>query len=154
MKKKIIILLLLALLCILYLTACSKDVVVRHYNTTLQKIGNRSLTKSDRLQGERHFGTDRYCGHYQADYSSFSGKELLFGGTSLSRPDGNTLEISCKLNIVSGHAKLIFQCGNKEEQILTDQSGYYTGTITLSAASNYIAITGNSFSGTVELDIR
>ncbi len=154
MKKKIIILLLLSVLCILYLTACSKDAVIHHYNCALQKIGSRTLTRSGQLQGVRHFGADKYCGDYQAEYSSFSGKELLFGGTSVERAEGNTLEISCRLNITSGQAKLIFQSGSKKEEILTDQSGCYTGTITLPAASNYIAIAGTSFSGSVTLEIQ
>ena len=154
LKKKIVILLLLSVLCIVYLTACSKDAVVSHYNSALEKIGSRSLTRSGKLQGERRFGIDKYCGEYQADYSGFSGKELLFGGTSLDRSNGSSLEISCRLNSTSGQAKLIFQSGSETEQILTDQTGYYTGTITLPAASNYIAIAGDSFSGSVELDVR
>ena len=57
-------------------------------------------------------------GTYEADYESFSGKEILFGGTALERDDGNEIKISCNMDITSGTLKIMLQTGASEPEVL------------------------------------
>lgn len=95
------------------MTACSKDEIVEQYNQALQAVGDNGLTKDSDLQGKRSLGADSYVGTYEADYESFSGKEILFGGTALERDDGNEIKISCNMDITSGTLKSCY----KQEQV-------------------------------------
>lgn len=88
------------------LCACSKDEIVEQYNEALQAVGDNNLTDNKDLQGTRELGEDSYVGTYQADYDNFTGKEIVFGGTSLERDAGNEINISCDLQITDGTVKL------------------------------------------------
>ena len=96
--------------------------------------GDSGLTKDKELQGKRKFGTDSYVGTYEADYDSFSGEEVLFGGTALERDTGNEIEISCDTNITDGTLKLILKTGSDDPQILFDTLQSYSETIELPSA--------------------
>lgn len=80
-----VIALCLMLCCMFSLCACSKDEIVEQYNEALQAVGDNNLTDNKDLQGTRELGEDSYVGTYQADYDDFTGKEIVFGGTSLER---------------------------------------------------------------------
>lgn len=138
----------------LSLTACSKDEIIDDFNHVLESIGNNNLTGNKKLQGNREFGEDSYVGTYKADYDNFTGKEILFGGTSLDRDAGNEIHISCDLDIGSGTAKVILQTGNDESKILCETSQRYSEVIELSAASNYIIIQAENFMGSCELTVE
>lgn len=144
----------LVLCCVLSLTACSKDEIIDDFNHVLESIGNDNLTGNKKLQGNREFGENSYVGTYKADYDNFTGKEILFGGTSLDRDDGNEIHISCDLDIGSGTAKVILQTGNDESKILCETSQRYSEVIELSAASNYIIIQAENFMGSCELTVE
>ena len=91
-------------------------------------------------------------GSYKADYESFSGEEIVFGGTGLSRDAGNKIKVSCKIEAENGTAKITFQSGMEDARILCDGTGEHTETIELPCASNYLKIEGKDFTGTIELD--
>lgn len=151
--KKFITFILIAC-CLLSMTACSKDEMVEQYNTVLQAVGDKALTADSDLQGERTLGSDSYVGKYAADYSDYTGKETIFGGTALERDTGNKVSITCKLNIQAGTIKLILQSGTEQPKVLTEESGDYSETIELPSASNYILVEGDGFTGSIELEIE
>lgn len=139
--------------CMMFLaTGCSKAQIIKQYDNVLQSIGEKSITKNRKLQGERKLGEDSYVGNYKADYESFSGEEIVFGGTGLSRDAGNKIKVSCKIEAENGTAKIIFQSGMEDARILCDGTGEHTETIELPPASNYLKIEGKDFTGTIELD--
>ncbi len=140
--------------CLLPLTGCSKDQVLGRYNEVLQAAGEATLTGSGDLEGERSFGADHYVGSYAADYEGFSGEEVLFGGTALEREGGDELSVSCKTESDAGTVRLVFQSGAEEPEILCDTAGMYTGTIQLPAASNYIIVEMENFTGSLDLTIE
>lgn len=153
MKKTLIILLVFGCL-VGTLSACSKDEIASKYNEVLQNVGDSNLTDDKSLQGNRDFGKDDYVGSYKADYATFTGTEILFGGTALERDNGNSIEISCNMDIQVGTAKLIFQSGTEQPQVLCEVSDKYSETIELPAASNYILVECENFTGSVELEIK
>ncbi len=152
MKKIIFVFLIIC--CLISMTACSKDEIVEQYNQALQAVGDNGLTKNSDLQGKRSLGTDSYVGTYEAEYKSFSGKEILFGGTALERDDGNEIEISCNMDITSGALKIMLQTGADEPEVLCDTENLYSETIALPSASNYIIIEADNFTGSLDLTIE
>lgn len=152
MKKIISVFLIIC--CLISMTACSKDEIVEQYNQALQAVGDNGLTKNSDLQGKRSLGTDSYVGTYEAEYKSFSGKEILFGGTALERDDGNEIEISCNMDITSGALKIMLQTGADEPEVLCDTENLYSETIALPSASNYIIIEADNFTGSLDLTIE
>lgn len=152
MKK--VISLFLIMCCLISMTACSKDEIVKQYNQALQAVGDNGLTNSNELQGKRNLGADSYVGTYEADYENFSGKETLFGGTALERDDGNKIEISCKIDTASGTLKLILQTGADDPEVLCDTENSYSATLELPSASNYIIVEAENFTGSLDLTIE
>lgn len=152
MKK--VISLFLIMCCLISMTACSKDEIVKQYNQALQAVGDNGLTNSNELQGKRNLGADSYVGTYEADYENFSGKETLFGGTALKRDDGNKIKISCKIDTASGTLKLILQTGADDPEVLCDTENSYSATLELPSASNYIIVEAENFTGSLDLTIE
>ena len=101
----------LVLLCALTLTGCSKEAAVDAYEQVVQLLGGLALTEDSRLQGARTPGEDGFAGSYQADYEDFSGKEVIFGGTTLGRRAGQSIRIRCTLDIGEGEARLMLRTG-------------------------------------------
>ena len=153
--KKIFSLVLVCTLAIgLSLTGCSKDEILDQYNNVVQLAGNATLTGDLSLKGKRTYGDDHYTGTYVADYKDFSKTEYLFGGTSIERENGKDISVSCDLEITEGTAQVFWISGSNDPVILLEATGSYSETITLPEGGNYIGITGNNFTGHVELDIK
>ena len=153
--KKIFSLVLVCTLAIgLSLTGCSKDEILDQYNNVVQLAGNATLTRDLSLKGKRMYGDDHYTGTYVADYKDFSKTEYLFGGTSIERENGKDISVSCDLEITEGTAQVFWVSGSDNPMILLEATGSYSETITLPEGGNYIGITGNNFTGHVELDIK
>lgn len=144
----------LMICCLFSMSACSKDEIVEQYNDALQAVGDNNLTSDKKLQGERDLGEDSYVGTYQADYDGFTGKEIIFGGTSLERDSGNEIIVSCDLSIDDGSIQLLFQSGDSDSEVLCESSGSYSETIELPAASNYIIVQGENFTGSIKLTVE
>lgn len=79
--------------------------LVGTYGSLVDVAGSWALTPARSLQGERIPGEGEYTGTYEADYEDFSGTELLFGGTTLDREAGNTVEVTCSLIIEEGEGR-------------------------------------------------
>ena len=138
----------------LSLVGCSKDEILDQYNNVVQLAGNATLTRDLSLKGKRMYGDDHYTGTYVADYKDFSKTEYLFGGTSIERENGKDISVSCDLEITEGTAQVFWVSGSDDPVILLEATDSYSETITLPEGGNYIGITGNNFTGHVELDIK
>ena len=138
----------------LSLAGCSKDEILDQYNNVVQSAGNTALTSDFSLKGNRAYGEDCYTGTYMADYKDFSKTEYLFGGTSIERENGKDISISCDLEITEGTAQVFWISGSDDPVILLEATDSYSETITLPEGGNYIGITGNNFTGHLEMKIE
>lgn len=130
-----------------------KDNAVIGFNNLLSNISEYALTEEKDLAGTKTQGEDAYTGSYEAKYRSFNSKEYLFGGTALSRKDGNKLTIDYKINIESGEGKLYWI--NKDgEKIISRTNGNGTYFATLNAGDNYFVFEGDNFTGTINITVK
>lgn len=131
-----------------------KDALVGAYGSLVDAAGTWALTPDRSLQGERVRGEDDYTGTYEAGYEDFSGTELLFGGTTLDREAGDTVELTCSLDIEEGAAAVFLCSGSEESVILLSESGDYDSTLTVGGGSTYIGVWGEGASGSVSIQIE
>lgn len=130
-----------------------KDNLIDGWNSWMQSFSKHALTKEKDLQGEKEEGVDAYTGTYVAAYDGFNGKEFIFGGTALNRDNGNHLQVTYKLTIEDGSAKLKWIAGNDEYSVASDSSED-TKDYTISSGDNYIVLKGENFSGSLELTVK
>ena len=131
-----------------------KDTLVGAYGSLVDAAGSWALTPDRSLQGERVRSEDDYTGTYEANYEDFSGTELLFGGTTLDREAGNTVELSCSLNIEEGEIAVFLCSGSEDPVILLSESGDYSSTIEVGGGSTYIGVWGEGANGSVSIQIE
>lgn len=131
-----------------------KDTLVGAYGSLVDAAGSWALTPDRSLQGERVRSEDDYTGTYEANYEDFSGTELLFGGTTLDRAAGNTVELSCSLDIEEGEAAVFLCSGSDDPVILLSGSGDYSSTIEVGGGSTYIGVWGEVANGSVSIQIE
>ena len=131
-----------------------KDALVDAYGSLVDPAGSWALTPDRSLQGERVRGEDDYTGTYEANYEDFSGTELLFGGTTLDREAGNTVELSCSLDIEEGEAAVFLCSGSDDPVILLSGSGDYSSTIEVGGGSTYIGVWGEEANGSASIQIE
>ena len=131
-----------------------KDAILNAYGSLVDAAGALALTPDRSLQGERVRSEDDYTGTYEADYEDFSGTELLFGGTTLDRAAGNTVELTCSLHIEEGEAAVFLCSGGEDPVVLLSESGDYASTIEVGGRSTYIGVWGEEVSGSVSIQIE
>ena len=131
-----------------------KDAIVDAYGSLVDAAGSWALTPDRSLQGERVPGEDDYTGTYEAGYEDFSGTELLFGGTTLDREAGDTVEVICSLDIEEGDAAIFLRSGGEEPVLLLSGSGDYAGTIEVGGGSVYLGVWGEGVTGSVSIQIE
>ena len=131
-----------------------KDAILNAYGSLVDAAGTLALTPESSLQGERIPGKDDYTGVYEAGYEDFSGTELLFGGTTLDREAGNTVEISCSLTVEEGEAAVFLRSGSEDPVLLLSGSGDYAGTIEVGGGSVYLGVWGEGVTGSVSIQIE
>ena len=131
-----------------------KDAILDAYGSLMDAAGSWALTPDRSLQGERVRGEDDYTGTYEAGYEDFSGTELLFGGTTLDREAGDTVELSCSLNIEEGEIAVFLCSGSEDPVILLSESGDYSSTIEVGGGSTYIGVWGEGANGSVSIQIE
>ena len=178
-RKRWVPLLMCGLLCALLLSGCSgvlqsladgtdavlgaaadatddsvKDAILDAYGSLVDAAGSWALTPDCSLQGERIRGEDDYTGTYEADYEDFSGTELIFGGTTLDREAGNTVDLSRSLDIEEGKAAVFLCSGGEDPVILLSKSGDYESTLTVGGGSTYIGVWGEGASGSISIQIE
>ena len=131
-----------------------KDAILDAYSSLMDTAGSWALTPNRSLQGERVRGEDDYTGTYAADYEDFSGTELLFGGTTLDREAGDTVEVTCSLTVEEGEAAIFLNSGSEDPVILLSESGDYNSTIEVGGGSTYIGVWGEGANGSVSIQIE
>ena len=124
------------------------------YSSLMDTAGSWALTPDRSLQGERVRGEDDYTGAYAADYKDFSGTELLFGGTTLDREAGDTVEVTCSLTVEEGEAAVFLRSGSEDPVLLLSESGDYSGTIEVGSGSVYLGVWGEGVTGSVSIQIE
>ena len=131
-----------------------KDAIVDAYGSLVDAAGSWALTPDRSLQGERVPGEDDYTGTYEAGYEDFSGTELLFGGTTLDREAGDTVEVICSLDIEEGDAAIFLRSGGEEPVLLLSGSGNYSGAIAVGGSSTYLGVWGEDVTGGVAIQME
>ena len=131
-----------------------KDAILDAYSSLMDTAGSWALTPNRSLQGERVRGEDDYTGTYAADYEDFSGTELLFGGITLDREAGDTVEVTCSLTVEEGEATIFLRSGSEDPVLLLSESGDYSGTIEEGGGSTYIGVWGEGLTGSVSIQIE
>ena len=131
----------------------SKDTILDTYNSVIKFWGNDSLTSDSKLKGKRKYGVDHYVGTYNADYDSYTGKEILFGGTSLKRKDSDHITIKIQLEKEDGNIKIINRLGEKDITVLEDTSEY-NDTIYIENTSYYLIVELDNFKGNLKVEIN
>ena len=131
-----------------------KDAIVDAYGSLVDAAGSWALTPDRSLQGERVPGEDDYTGTYEAGYEDFSGTELIFGGTTLDREAGDTVEVICSLDIEEGNAAIFLRSGGEEPVLLLSGSGDYSGTIEVGGSSTYLGVWGEGVTGGVAIQME
>ena len=131
-----------------------KDAILDAYGSLVDAAGSWALTPDRSLQGGRVRGEDDYTGDYEADYEGFSGTELLFGGTTLDRESGDTVELTCALDIEEGEA-VVFLCSGLEDPVIRlSENGAYASAIEVGGGSTYIGVWGKGANGSVSIQIE
>ncbi|OUQ26787.1 hypothetical protein B5E80_00340 [Flavonifractor sp. An135] len=131
-----------------------KDAILDAFSSLMDTAGSWALTPNRSLQGERVRGEDDYTGTYAADYEDFSGTELLFGGTTLDREAGDTVEVTCSLTVEEGEAAIFLNSGSEDPVILLSESGDYSSTIEVGGGSIYLGVWGEGVTGSVSIQIE
>ena len=131
-----------------------KDAILDAFSSLMDTAGSWALTPNRSLQGERVRGEDDYTGTYAADYEDFSGTELLFGGTTLDREAGDTVEVTCSLTVEEGEAAIFLNSGSEDPVILLSESGDYSSTIEVGGGSIYLGVWGECVTGSVSIQIE
>ena len=131
-----------------------KDAIVDAYGSLVDAAGSWALTPDRSLQGERVPGEDDYTGTYEAGYEDFSGTELIFGGTTLDREAGDTVEVICSLDIEEGDAAIFLRSGGEEPVLLLSGSGNYSGAIAVGGSSTYLGVWGEGVTGGVAIQME
>ena len=130
-----------------------KDSLIEDFNDMLQHLSKYALTKDKDLQGDRTEGEDTYTGSYSAEYEDFNGTEYIFGGTGLKRENGNDLTVTYELTVDSGTVKFYWRDKN-EKKIIADTNGTGTYSVTLNTGDNYLALEGDNFCGSLQVDVQ
>lgn len=128
------------------------DGFLEEANDWSESFATHSITKDQDLIGSREKGVDNYVGTYEASYTQFDGEEYIFGGTTLKREDGGDLYAAYSLTIQSGEATLYWMNGDDKIMIAeASDEGVYEFTI--HAGKNFIVLEGETFTGTLTLNV-
>lgn len=143
----------LSLSLLLTLGGCARDTLHHGYNGFLQSISRYALTGETTLKGIRIAGADIYTGTYQANYTDFCGKEILFGATSLERKLGNRITVHWDYKLTAGSGTLSWK-GGSQKQILADSACTGAREITLSSGDNYLIFEGDGLTGSLFVTVE
>ena len=145
MKKALALCLLL--LCLPLAAGCSLQGIADAYGFALDTLSAMGLEVTQQVLGTREQGADGITGSYQAEYTDFRGKEVIFGNASLGDKAGRQMEIA------QGEARLMMKSGTEPARVLCESSSLYRETISLPDAANYIWVEGDGWTGSIDLDV-
>lgn len=154
---KMIFLGIITLVIILWITifnigigANPKDKVINTYNSFIQSFDTAGLTSNWKLKGKRKYGVDKYVGTYIANYDNYSGEETIFGGTAISRKNGDHIKVKIKIEKESGNINVIAKLGNNETTLISD-TGEYEDNIYVGGVSYYLTLKLDNFKGNIDI---
>ena len=131
-------------------SAVSKDSAMNTYNNFLQDVSSLGITSDNKIQGERTFGIDEYVGNYKASYENATKEEVLFGGTTLNRENGNKIKLKLKVEKQSGDVAVIANLGTTEKILISD-TGECEKDIDIEGKSYYLNLKLDHLTGKVEI---
>lgn len=129
MKKALALCLLL--LCLPLAAGCSLQGIADAYGFALDTLSAMGLEVTQQVLGTREQGADGITGSYQAEYTDFRGKEVIFGNASLGDKAGRKITIRCQMEIAQGEARLMMKSGTEPARVLCQSSSLYRETISL-----------------------
>ena len=153
MKHTIIILFLAVLL--FGLTGCKlnymeSDEIKEFLDGVVENIGDSQITDDDDLIGARFLADDdSYTGEYSAECKAVTGRDVVFGGTSIHN---RALFLSGHIEAESGKATVRIRMNSEVVELEPDADGYFETTLKLENGGNYIMVIYENFSGTVEMN--
>lgn len=125
---------------------------IEEANDWSESFATHSITKDQDLIGSRERGVDNYVGTYEASYTQFDGEEYIFGGTSLKRKGGGDLCAAYSLTVQSGEATLYWMEGD-HKIVIAEASDEGIYEFTIHAGKNFIVLEGETFTGTLHLNV-
>ena len=128
----------------------SKDVILNTYNEFIQVVSSSGISKDEDLVGNREFGVDTYVGNYHANYKNITKDEVIFGGTSLNRDNGNTIRLNVEVEKKSGNIEVISMLGNDQITLIHD-TGEYKENIYVGGKNYYLMIKVKDFTGNIKI---
>lgn len=90
---------------------------------------------------------DSYTGGYKADYSKFTGEEAVFGGTGKKA----SIHLNGTITGTSGTGRILVTNGSDTKRPVPATNGKIDQTYNVTGTSFYIYVTGDQFTGTVNL---
>ena len=145
---------LLLAVCLAVSLAGCKQAVLDGFNRFVEAGGVLQLTPDRELTGRRRTGADSYTGRYEADYDRYTGTEKLFGGSSIDREAGWEVEVQAVIETRDGQGRLLWTSGAGEPVVLLEGDGRWEGPLTFAPGSDVISFEGETFTGTLTLEVR
>lgn len=133
--------------------ASIKNEIIKGYDTVIQIFSEKAISKDKELTGKREYGIDNYVGTYKAEYNKETKKEIIFGGTTLHRQNGDHIELNIKLERTSGNINIKARLGENEISLIKD-TGEYSDNIYIDGQSYYLVIELDDFVGNIEINAR
>lgn len=151
MKKVILIGLLLSI--VLSLTACDwKDVTPEEMHDTMDDVagwfGKGQLSEDDELIGTRRAGEDAFSGTYQAKPENVTGRDIVFGGSSILT---RTVKVEGTIRTQAGSAAVRVRMNDEVISLTPDAAGKVETELHFVSGGNYIMVDYKEFIGTVDL---
>ncbi|MCI9366635.1 MAG: hypothetical protein HFJ54_09235 [Clostridia bacterium] len=154
---KMVFLVIIALVIILCITIFNtgiaenpKDKIINIYDSFIQSFDTAGLTSNWQLKGKRKYGIDKYVGTYVASYDNYSAEETIFGGTAISRKNGDHVKVKIKIEKESGNIDVIAKLGNNETSLISN-TGEYEDSIYIEGVSYYLTIKLVDFKGNIDI---
>ena len=120
--------------------------IVQCYGDFIEMLGKIELTSKRDLIGKRE-NQDDYTGVYSADCKNESGKDVVFGGTSLN---ARKIHLLGRIETEKGSAVLRVRSGAKVKEYSPDENGKFDLDLKF-GGSSYIVVCFDKFSGKIEL---
>lgn len=127
-----------------------KKEILKIYDGIIQTFSTEGLSKDYELEGKRKFGIDKYVGTYIANYDKRTGTEVIFGGTSLQRKNGDHILLKIKVKAEEGNISVVEKLENNEVVLIKD-TGEYEDMIYIEGMSYYLTLELNKFRGSIDI---
>ncbi len=130
-----------------------KEFILNAYNKVILFFGDNSLTNDNKLKGKREYGVDHYVGTYTANYTDYTGEEILFGGTIINRKNKEYIKLKIKVKKESGNISVINKLGNNEITLI-DDTGEYENNVYIEGLSYYLIVRLDNFKGYINIETQ